>query len=347
MKKLFCIFLCCILMFSMSAVAFADDVHSSDPNAKPLGDMDFDGKVSASDAREILRGSVGLVSLIGITELYADVNQDGTVTAADARMALRASVELETLPVHNIDPEEIEFSTCSKKGYIKGTCVCCKMEFRCESPLIPHKLFPDCRPEATCEDCGAVVPVTPGAHSLADGICTVCGYLDMSGLRWYMCEYVREHGVYQEQSYCIWDENPETPFGLICDEEFEDLYIYCGFYSNDEDGNIVFLCNYYLDFSSDFEDCSLGLLALTEAEDEYIDINYSIDKKSINQNTPGALTETYRDIATDMPTPSEMEALKLSSEAVAISMLLWFDEFLAENEFGFSIADLGFTSLCE
>ena len=97
MKKLFCIFLCFILMFSMSAVAFADDVHSSDPNAKPLGDMDFDGKVTASDAREILRGSVGLVSLTGITALYADANSDGTITAADARMALRASVELETL----------------------------------------------------------------------------------------------------------------------------------------------------------------------------------------------------------------------------------------------------------
>ena len=343
MKKLFCIFLCFILMFSMSAVAFADDVHKDDPNVKPLGDVDFNGKVTASDAREILRGSVGLVSLTGVMALYADANSDGTITAADARMALRASVNLETLPVHNIDPQEVEFSTCSKKGYIQGACVCCQKIFRCELPLLPHRLIVDCRPEATCEDCGAVVAVTPGYHSLANGTCTVCGYLDKSGLRWYLCEYVREHGVYDAQSYIIWDDDPETPFGLICDEEFEYLYIYCGFYNSDEDGNIVLFCDYYLVFSADFEDVSLELLAL--AEDEHMNIKYSIDKGSINLNAPGALSEIYTDITTDAPTPAEMEALKLSAEAVAISMLLWFDEFLAENEFGFSIADLGFVKL--
>ena len=54
------------------------------------GDVDGDGKVTASDARLILRASVGLETL----DLErADVDGDGKVTASDAREALRTSVK--------------------------------------------------------------------------------------------------------------------------------------------------------------------------------------------------------------------------------------------------------------
>lgn len=62
-----------------------------------LGDVDADGKISASDARFALRASVGLETLNETEILFADVDYNGIITAADARLILRASVGLETL----------------------------------------------------------------------------------------------------------------------------------------------------------------------------------------------------------------------------------------------------------
>ena len=59
------------------------------------GDLDGDGKVTASDARSILRLSVELTDCVPVIRQYADTNGDEAVTAADARLALRVSVKLE------------------------------------------------------------------------------------------------------------------------------------------------------------------------------------------------------------------------------------------------------------
>ncbi len=52
------------------------------------GDVDNDGKVTAADARKILRISAGLEKVSGQTKINADVNGDGIITAADAHAAL-------------------------------------------------------------------------------------------------------------------------------------------------------------------------------------------------------------------------------------------------------------------
>lgn len=62
-----------------------------------MGDVDGDGKVSASDARLILRAAAQLVTLTMEQEALADVDNDGAVTALDARIVLRVAAELETL----------------------------------------------------------------------------------------------------------------------------------------------------------------------------------------------------------------------------------------------------------
>ena len=61
------------------------------------GDVDYDAKVTAADARFILRAAVGLVTLTGKALQAADADRDGNLSAADARLALRAAVGLETL----------------------------------------------------------------------------------------------------------------------------------------------------------------------------------------------------------------------------------------------------------
>ena len=58
------------------------------------GDVNCDGKVTASDARSTLRRSVGLDEFSAFQELAAEVNRDGKITASDAREILRASVGL-------------------------------------------------------------------------------------------------------------------------------------------------------------------------------------------------------------------------------------------------------------
>ena len=62
-----------------------------------LGDVDFDGVITAADARLALRRAVELETYApGSPEYVAcDVDKDSAVTAADARRILRASVELE------------------------------------------------------------------------------------------------------------------------------------------------------------------------------------------------------------------------------------------------------------
>lgn len=62
------------------------------------GDIDRDGRVSASDARLALRASVGLWTPFIYEQFYAaDINDDYKITAEDARCILRAVVGLDTL----------------------------------------------------------------------------------------------------------------------------------------------------------------------------------------------------------------------------------------------------------
>lgn len=59
------------------------------------GDMDSNGKITAADARKILRIAAKIDSVSGIYQTAADVNLDGSITAADARKTLRVSANME------------------------------------------------------------------------------------------------------------------------------------------------------------------------------------------------------------------------------------------------------------
>ena len=63
------------------------------------GDVDFDGKVTAADARLVLRAAVGLEKLSDEARGWGDLDKHDatyTLTAADARLVLRMAVGLET-----------------------------------------------------------------------------------------------------------------------------------------------------------------------------------------------------------------------------------------------------------
>ena len=59
------------------------------------GDVNYDGKLTAADARLILRATAQLELFTADQLKLADMNGDGKITAADARYALRKSAGLE------------------------------------------------------------------------------------------------------------------------------------------------------------------------------------------------------------------------------------------------------------
>lgn len=131
------------------------------------GDVDNDGTVKASDARLVLRASVGLEILSEEQKTVSDINNDRKITASDARSILRASVGLENLPelhMHNYKTEKIvKPSTCTEKGTKNIYCDC--GEYKTEDiPLIEHKKVIDKAIAATCTTPGK----TEGCH------CSVC-----------------------------------------------------------------------------------------------------------------------------------------------------------------------------
>ena len=88
MKKSFiCIFIAFVMMFLLNIVSYAGY----------LGDVNNDGKITAADARIILRVSAKLDKLDNEKLAVADMNVDGKITAADARTVLRMSAKLDML----------------------------------------------------------------------------------------------------------------------------------------------------------------------------------------------------------------------------------------------------------
>ncbi len=93
MKK-FCALLC-ILLCVMSLLVLPVQAANTDPLL--LGDLDGTPGLAPSDARAVLRISVGLDETTEENEFIADVDGNGEIAPADARLVLRASVGLESV----------------------------------------------------------------------------------------------------------------------------------------------------------------------------------------------------------------------------------------------------------
>lgn len=74
--------------------------YQESPNVFHLrADVNFDGSITASDARLILRYASQLETFTTVQRRLADVNEDGSVTSADARLVLQyASKEISCFP---------------------------------------------------------------------------------------------------------------------------------------------------------------------------------------------------------------------------------------------------------
>ncbi|MBR1811595.1 MAG: TPM domain-containing protein [Clostridia bacterium] len=76
--------------------------HFKSGAAYSLGDVNGDGKVNSSDARQVLRCAAKLVDFSETQRRLADINGDGKVNSIDARKVLRIAARLEPLPDEKI-----------------------------------------------------------------------------------------------------------------------------------------------------------------------------------------------------------------------------------------------------
>lgn len=106
-------------------VAFAKENIN---DTERFGDVTGDGIINSSDARSLLRCSVGLEEITDEILLYGDFTLDGNITAEDARTALRVSVGLDNvtciLEGHTVSKYTVKAS-CTVDGYSVNKCSRC------------------------------------------------------------------------------------------------------------------------------------------------------------------------------------------------------------------------------
>lgn len=116
------------------------------------GDVTGDGVLSAEDAREILRLSVGIDPMTTEMKLAADVDGDGKVSAEDARQALRMSIGLTENKPRSIKGSKLEgytkngypIETINGLTYIDGVLIANKT-YPLPDSYNPGGLLPDCK----------------------------------------------------------------------------------------------------------------------------------------------------------------------------------------------------------
>ena len=95
MKRIFIALISVILTLSLAFGAFS----------ALMGDVDLNGKITAADARAVLRYSAKLTTFTRDQLAVSDINSDSRVTAADARIILRISAKLDNVNDYIKEPE--------------------------------------------------------------------------------------------------------------------------------------------------------------------------------------------------------------------------------------------------
>ncbi|MBO5396651.1 MAG: dockerin type I repeat-containing protein [Clostridia bacterium] len=152
--KILSVLLSILLVLSLCITANAAETDS--PVMKPLGDVTLDGKVTADDARFILRTAVGLDSIPSDSVIYCDCDFDGAIGASDARLALRTAVGLEEKQSYSFEITDNKAASCSEEGFIKGKCAVTDKEVSITVKKLPHTPPENigCTGKGKCTVCG-------------------------------------------------------------------------------------------------------------------------------------------------------------------------------------------------
>lgn len=151
MKRIIMLILTVIAMFAICITGYAEDVSEETPDntvildASKIGDANNDSKISAADARTVLRISAKLEKTPD-EWIYLDINADKKLSAADARILLRISAKLDSIDNysecvvngHELDEKVIE-PTCTNEGYTTLGCTRCSHTENVKVNIQPKK----------------------------------------------------------------------------------------------------------------------------------------------------------------------------------------------------------------
>ena len=140
-----------------------------------FGDMNKDGKLSAYDARHLLRCAASLETVTDYILMYGDYTADGHITSADARLALRVAAHIDSviciLHGHNYEPFVIA-PDCTNEGYTTGRCSRCTAVDGTKTDMVSatgHVLVAE-KKDASCTQSGWLKET-----------CAVCGFVARDG----------------------------------------------------------------------------------------------------------------------------------------------------------------------
>ena len=113
-------------LFTVGAGANEPYVAESDVYCTARGDADGDRKITAADARAVLRSVLLLEELPEKTEALCDLDGDKGLSTGDARKVLRMAVGLENRPAHK-DQKTVttQEATCYEQGISAHICAYC------------------------------------------------------------------------------------------------------------------------------------------------------------------------------------------------------------------------------
>lgn len=197
-NRILSVILIFILIFSYTASA-EEKTTKKEPattvfDEAKMGDADNDGKLSAADARLILRCSVKLEKPSEEALLYGDYDKNNKLSADDARTALRVAVGLDNIKCilhgHKLKEKTVK-PTCTKDGYTKEYCTRCTFSSKKKTAITKatgHKLT-EKSTAATCLEDG-----------ISTSLCSVCGFVKETKVT----EKAKGH------SFGIWQLQEET-----------------------------------------------------------------------------------------------------------------------------------------
>lgn len=198
---------------SVSLTGFSGVISA---NASVPGDINGDGIVSAEDAREILRMSVGVVPMTDDMRVIADVDCDGTVNAGDARQALRLAIGLNNAKKGRAVGGEITgytekgyaIETSDGLTYVDGVLIANKTYSLPES-YNPGGLLPE------CEEAFAVMKRDAAAKGL--NIYVSSGFRSFASQKSIYNRYVSRDGRALADTYSARPGHSEHQTGLAID----------------------------------------------------------------------------------------------------------------------------------
>lgn len=205
MKKVLSVFIAIIMLLTASPLsgfvglelprltASAEDSDHSETSIDGklsgyLGDVNYDQKLTAVDARIILRYATKLDVIPDEYIHLADINGDGNITAVDARIALRMSTKLESLFEYGGSYHSHEYVTtnfvkvtCENDGIKTQKCNVCGKEKTEYTAALGHSYVEvTCLAPKKCTRCGETFGKALGhkfvnATCYSPAKCTLCG----------------------------------------------------------------------------------------------------------------------------------------------------------------------------